>query len=147
MHNMCKIWFTNNIFSLRKCWYIINGLSKMLFFSLLTFPFTQISNDCCQKSYNGLWGCLAIPTVLQIFLIYSFLKMKRPFSFLFFNLHGYAFWFFIFLNERNMATFLLMIYLQWTVVHYTNLNQSCKIKPFLNYRSLNTLFCFFRFLI
>ena len=52
----------------------------------------------------------------------------------------------IFLNERNMTTSLLMIYLKCTVVHCTNLNWSCKNKPFLNYGSLNMLFCFFDFL-
>ena len=51
-----------------------------------------------------------------------------------------------FLNERNMTTSLLMIHLKCTVVHYTNLNWSSKNKPFLNYGSLNMLFCFFRIL-
>ena len=30
MHNMYKIWFANNIFSLWKCWFTIIGPSKML---------------------------------------------------------------------------------------------------------------------
>ena len=50
-----------------------------------------------------------------------------------------------FLNERNIATSLLMIHLKCTVVHYANLNSSSKSKPFLNYGPLNMLFCFFRF--
>ena len=115
-------------------------------FYFLPFPFTQISKAYCQKSYNRFWGFLAISTTSQIFLIYTFLKMKRrPFYLFifFFNLHGYAFWLF-FLNKRNMTTSLLMIHLKCTVVHYTNLNWSSKNKPFLNYGSLNMLFhCFF----
>ena len=58
-------------------WFTINGPSKMLFFYFLIFPFTQISKDYCQKSYNGFWGFLVISTTSQIFLIYTFLKMKR----------------------------------------------------------------------
>ena len=46
-----------------------------------------------------------------------------------------------------MTTSLFMRYLQCTVAHYTNLNWSPKNNPFLNYRSMNMLFRFFRFLI
>ena len=52
-----------------------------------------------------------------------------------------------FLNERKITTSLLMIHLKCTNVHYANLNPSSEKKPFLNYRSLNMLFHFFRFLI
>ena len=52
-----------------------------------------------------------------------------------------------FLNERNITTSLLMIYLKCTVVHYANLNSSSINKLFLNYGLLNMLFRFFRFLI
>ena len=45
-----------------------------------------------------------------------------------------------FLNERNIATFLLMIHLKFTVVHYANLNSSSINKLFLNYGLLNMLF-------
>ena len=54
---------------------------------------------------------------------------------------------YFFQNESNIATSLLMIHLKCTVVHYADLNSSTKNKPFLNYGSLNTLFCFFQFLI
>ena len=112
------------------------------------FPFTQISNDYCQKSYNGFWGFLVISTTSQIFLIYTFLKMKqRHFLFFFSICTDMHFGSLFFLNERNMTTSLLMIHLKCTVVHYTNLNWSSKNKPFLNYGSLNMLFRFFRFLI
>ena len=60
-----------------------------------------------------------------------------------------------FLNEKNIATSLLrnitisllMVHLKCTVVHYANLNSSSINKLFLNYRPLNILFRFFRFLI
>ena len=53
-----------------------------------------------------------------------------------------------FLNKRNITTFLLMIHLKCTVVHYVNLNSSSINKPFLNYGPLNMLFCFsFQFLV
>ena len=65
----------------------------------------------------------------------------------FLNLHGTAFLFFIFLNERSIETSFLMTQLKCTVVHYPNLNSGSVNKPFLNYRPLNMLFRFFRFLI
>ena len=93
----------------------------------MVFPFTQISNDYCQKSYNGFWGFLINPTTSQIFLIYTFVTMKQ--------------------RQQNITTSLLMVHLKCTVVHYANLNSSSKNKAFLNYGSLNMLFRFFRFLI
>ena len=45
-----------------------------------------------------------------------------------------------FLNERNIATSLLMIHLKCTVVHYANLNSSSINKAYL-------LFRLFQFLI
>ena len=50
-----------------------------------------------------------------------------------------------FINEKNIATFLLMIHLKCTV-HYASLNSSSVNKPFLNYGLLNVLFRFFYFL-
>ena len=97
MHNMCKIWFANNIFSqfVKKVGLRLTAVKNAIFY-FLHFPFTQISKDYCQKSYNGFWGLLVISTTSEIFLIYKFLKMKpRPLIF-FFDFHGYAFWFFIF---------------------------------------------------
>ena len=96
---------------------------------------------------NGFWGFLVISTMSQIFLIYTFVTMKRR-HFFFFNLHGYAFRFFIvFQNESNITTSPLMIHLKCTIVHYADLNSSSKNKPILNYGSLNMLFRFFQFLI
>ena len=120
-----------------KAWFTINGPSKMVFF-------TQISNDYCQKSYNGFWGFLVISTTSKIFLIYTFLKMKRrPFFSICTDMHFVSLFF---LNERNITTSLLMIHLKCTVVHYANLNSSSKNKPFLNYGLLNMLFRLFDFL-
>ena len=80
MH-MFKIRFACNIFGLWKGWFTINAIlhyfTLKCYFLLFAFSFTQISKDYCQKSYNGFWGFLAISTTSQIFLIYTFLKMKR----------------------------------------------------------------------
>ena len=74
--------------------------------------------------------------------------MKRRFFYIFWNLHENAFCFIFFLNKRNITTYPLMIYLKYTAVHYTNLNSSSVNNPFLKYRPLNMLVCFFfRFLI
>ena len=50
-----------------------------------------------------------------------------------------------FLNQKNIATPILIIHLKFTVVHYANLNSSSKNKPFLNYGLLNMLSRYFRF--
>ena len=126
----------------------LTGCENAIFY-FLPFPFTQISKDYCQKSYYGFCGFLVISITSQIFLIYTFLKMKlRPFFFCFFSIYtDMHFGSLFFRNKRNMTTSLLMIHLKCTVVHYTNLNWNSKNKPFLNYGSLNMLFRFFRFLI
>ena len=109
----------------------------------MLFPFTQISNDYCQKSYNEFWGFLVISTTSKIFLIYTFLKMKRrPFFSICTDTHFVSLFF---LNERNITTSLLMIHLKCTVVHYANLNPSSKNKPILNYGLLKCYFIFFHF--
>ena len=46
-----------------------------------------------------------------------------------------------FLNERNIATSLLMIHLKWTLVHYANLNSNTINKPHL--RAVKYAFSFF----
>ena len=97
MHNMYKIWFANNIFILWKRLVYDWRVVENAIFYFLPFPFTKISKDSCQKSYNGIWGFLVICTTSKIFLTYTFLRMKRrPFYLFFFNLHGYAFWVFSF---------------------------------------------------
>ena len=45
--------------------------------------------------------------------------------------HGNEFCFFFFLNERNITTSPLMMYLKCTVVYYANLNPSSINKPYL----------------
>ena len=77
IHNMCKIWFANNIFSLLKSLVYDQRAIENALFQFLPFPFFQISNDYCQKSYNGFRRFSVISTTSQIFLIYTILKMKR----------------------------------------------------------------------
>ena len=76
----------------------------------------------------------------EIFVLIS-KKFKRVALLIFFeictDLHFVSLFF---LNERNIATFLLMIHLKFTVVHYANLNSSSINKLFLNYGLLNMLF-------
>ena len=102
----------------------------MLFFNFSLFLFFQIENDYCQKAYgktilfyNRFRGFLWSSTRSQIFLIYTLLTLKRrPFlrdCILFF------------LNEKNIATSLLVIRLKCTVVYYANLNSSSINKPYL----------------
>ena len=52
-----------------------------------------------------------------------------------------------FLNERNIATSLLMTHLKYSIVRCANLNSSSINKLFLSYGPSKILFCFFRFLI
>ena len=66
---------------------------------------------------------------------------------IFWNLYRNALVFLFFLNERNIATLLWMIYSIYIVVHYTNLNLSSIKNCFLNYEPPNKTFRFFRFLI
>ena len=123
MHNTCKIWFANNIFSLWESLVydkraVTNGI-----FKFLPLPFTQISNDYIQKSYNGFWGFLVISATSQIFLIYTFLTMKRrPCYF--------------FLKFARIC--ILLLYFSKWKKHYNLL---------FNDVSLDMLFCFHRFLI
>ena len=52
-----------------------------------------------------------------------------------------------FLNEGNIATSLLMLYLKYTVVHYANINLNSINKPFVNLRDVEYAISFFLFLI
>ena len=129
-----------------KGWFKINGPPKMLFITFCLFPLPKFL-DYCQKPYSWFWGFLVISTMSQIFLTYTFFKMKwRPFYF-FFSFPGYAIWFFIFSKWKKHDNLPLMTHLKCTVANYTNLKWSSKNKPFLNYGSLNMLFRFFQFLI
>ena len=121
----------------------------MLFF-VLPVPFFQISNDYCQKSYNGVQEFLGSSNTTQTFLIFKFWQRNSAllnFFEIWIEMHFVSL---CFLNERNITTSLLMIHLKCTVVHYSNLNSSSVNKPLLNYGQLNMLFLFFfffRFLI
>ena len=77
MRNICKIWFATKIFSLWKSLVYHQRAVEYGIFEFLLCPFTQISSDYCRKSYNGFWGLLVISPATQIFLIYTFVTMKR----------------------------------------------------------------------
>ena len=120
IHSMCKIWFANNIFILWKRLVYDWRVAENAIFYFWPFPFTKISKDSCQKSYNGIWTFLVICTnATNIFDLHIFENETAAlffFFFFFFNLHGYAFR--VFLNERNMTISLLMIHLQCTCALY-----------------------------
>ena len=103
----------------------------------MPFPLTQISNDYCLSNFYY---------ITNIFDIHIFDNETAAFFFFFLKFARICT--LIFLNEKAIITFLLMMHLKCNGVHYVNLNASSKNKPFLNYWSLNMLFCFFfRFLI
>ena len=54
----------------------LRAVENAIFF-IVAIPFFQISNGYCQKYYNEFRGFLVISTKSQVFLIYTFLKMKR----------------------------------------------------------------------
>ena len=106
------------------------------------FAFFQISNDYCQKSYNGFRVFLWSSNTSQIFNLHIFDKETVALLNFFEICTGMHFVSLFFLNERNIKTSLLMIHLKCTVVHYSNLNSNSINKPFLNYGPLNMLFLF-----
>ena len=50
---------------------------RTCYFLIFVFSLFQISNDSCQKSYNGLRVFLGRSNTSLIFLVYTFLKKKR----------------------------------------------------------------------
>ena len=87
MHNMNKIWFTNNKSVCKKVWFKINGLSKMLLFNFCFFYFSKFQMTIVKKLiekpflFNGFRAFSWSSTTSQVFLIYIFLTMKRrPFK-------------------------------------------------------------------
>ena len=84
MHNMNKIRFANNKFSLWKKFGLRLTGHQKCYFLIFAFLFFQISDDNCQKSYektilfyNEFRRFLRSSTTSQMFLIYTFLTMKR----------------------------------------------------------------------
>ena len=112
----------------------------------MPFSFFQISNDYCQKSYNGFRVFLWSSNTSQIFNLQIFDKETVALLNFFEICTGMHFVSLFFLNERNIKTSLLMIHLKCTVVHYSNLNSNSINRPFLNYGPLNMPFFFFNFL-
>ena len=127
-----------------KFWFTISSrLSKMIFFNFCFFFFFTFPN------FNWL-----LPKILRKnHLFYNgfrrFFDNKTTALLTFFEISAemhYASLFF--LNERNITTSLLMIYLKCTVLHYADLNLSYINKPYLQAVEYAILFfCFFRFLI
>ena len=75
MH-MCKIYLP--IFSVcEKGWFTINGPSKILFFTFCLFPLPKFLKAIVKNLIMDFEGFLVVFITSQIFLIYTFLKMKR----------------------------------------------------------------------
>ena len=141
MHNKWKIWFANTIFSLWKAWFTINGPPKMLFFNFCLFSFSKFQIIIVK---NLIMHFYSITNIFDLHIFENETVTLLIFKKISTDMHFVSLFF---LNERKIATSLLMIHLKCTVVHYTNLDWSSKNKPFLNCGSLNMLFRFFRFLI
>ena len=76
---------------------------RKCYFSIFVFPFFQIPNDYCQKSYDGFRGLLVISTTSQIFLIYTFENVTVTLSNFFKTPADMHFVFlFFFLNETKL---------------------------------------------
>ena len=113
----------------------------MYFLNFCLFPFSTFEMTFVKNLIMGFEGFLESSTMLQIFLIYTFLTMKRR-SFqviLKFAQKCILFLYFCFFF-KNTTTPYLMIYLKCTAKHYDNLNSSSISKLFLNYRPLNMPF-------
>ena len=127
-----------------KPWFTINEPSNMLFF--FSFPLFQISNDYCQKSYYGFQGFLESSTTSQIFLIYTFLTKKRRHFFNFFEIcTEMRFVSLFFLNERNIATILLMIQMYCSSLCWSKFKLHKQVV--LKLRAVEYAISFFRFLV
>ena len=119
MCNMSEAWFDNNKFS-------------------LYFLFFQLANDYCQKSYEktiffykGFRGFLRSSATSQIYFDLHAFDNETTALLNFFEISmEIHFLSLFFLNERKVATSLLMIHLKCTVVHYANLNSSSINKKF-----------------
>ena len=145
MHNLWKIWFANNIFSLwKRLVFAIKGPSKLLFFTFCLFPLPKFLKTFVKNLITDFEGFSNFYYAPNIFDLHIFENETAALLFIFFSIcTDMHFGSLFFLNERNMTTSLLMIRLKFTVVHYTNSNWAYKNKPFLNYGSLNMVFRFF----
>ena len=141
MHNMSKIWFVYN-----------NSVSEKTSTINRLFPFFQISNDYCQKSYaktiffrNALRGFLwSSNSVTNIFDLNIFDNETTALLKLFeicAEMHLFLYFFYI-KEIFQPQTSLLMIHLKCTAVHYVNLNSSSINKPYLRTVEFAILFLF-----
>ena len=100
-----------------------------MLFLTFAFPFFQISNDYCQKSYNGFRVFLGSSNLdLHIFdketaALLNFFEICTEMHFV--SL--------FFLYERNNTNSLLMIHIKCIVAHYSNLNSSSAISFFFQF--------------
>ena len=104
MHNMRKIWFLNNKFSLWKSLVTINGLSKMLFCNLYLLIFTSFPPNfkwLLSKILEWISRVLSkFHYVINIFDLHIFENETAAFLNLW-NLHWNAFYFFIFSKRKK----------------------------------------------
>ena len=118
----CIIWAKSNLATINsvcvKIGFTINGPSNMLFFNFWLFSFLFFSKGYCQTT--GLFNFFEICKEIHFISLF-------------------------FLNERNIATSLLMAHSKCAILHYANLNSSYINKLLLNYRPLKILFLFFFF--
>ena len=121
--------FGGFFFKWKTCWHLEFLMNQIFGQKLIIFKKMRYRVNYC-------WNYGPSKLLLHFFFFF-FLKFTQI----------HILFLYFFQNERNITTFLLMIHLKCTVVHYANLNSSSKNKPFLNYGSLNMLFRFFRFLI
>ena len=123
-----------------KVWFTINGPSKMYFFNFCLFPFSTFEMTFVKNLIMDFEGFLGSSTMLQIFLICTFLTMKRRSFQVILKFAQKCILFLSFFFFLNTTTPYLMIYLKCTAKNYDNLNSSSISKLFLNYRPLNMLF-------
>ena len=120
--------------------FVINGCRKCYFLNF-AFTFLQISNEFCQKSYNGIRGFLWNSTASQAFLIYTYLAVKRRSYSMFLKFTRKCIFFLYFSWKKNIA-------FDWWY-YFTLCLSKFKFHKWAVFKlwPLNILFRFFRFLI
>ena len=127
----CIIWAKSDLAIIssiyERVWFTISKQLKILLFNFYLFYFSKFQMTIVKN-------LMGKPS----FLIMVFQGCESCTEMYFVSL--------FLLNERNIATSLLMIHLKCIVVHYADLNSSSLNKLFLNYGSSNMPFYFFDFL-
>ena len=114
---------------------------RKCYFLNFAFTFLQISNEFCQKSYNGIRGFLWNSTASQAFLIYTYLAVKRRSYSMFLKFTRKCIFFLYFSWKKNIA-------FDWWY-YFTLCLSKFKFHKWAVFKlwPLNILFRFFRFLI